>query len=260
MIRREEPDSIWLIHQASHAYISGVMAAHWIGDGAMAFAPRDELILAASHHDAGWMMAERQLGLNEQGMPRTFTEMPLDDHFTIWQDSIESVFFQNRYAGLLTSLHCTALYELRLRFVDDPPEDKARIRSFLDHWSGWQADLTGVLAKHPRYSLAAQPAQLAENVRLLQVWDYLSLLLGMSAVHEQTLDDIPLNAGVRGTVQIASHGLRGMAIDPFPFDESLMFWIDARQVFGGPFESASDFQAILASVPYQPLVFEVVPL
>lgn len=260
MIRREEPDSIWLIHQAAHAYLSGAIATHWIGDGAMAFAPRDDLILAAHNHDAGWVDAERQIGLNAQGMPRTFTEMPLDGHFTIWEDSIQAVFYQNRYAGLLTSLHCTALYEQRLRFVADPPQDKARIEAFLDRWRCWQDDLTGVLANHPRYSLAVQPNQLAENVRLLQVWDYLSLLLCMSAVREQTLDDVPFNTGMRDTLQIASHGPRGMALDPFPLDEPLTFWIDARQVIGGPFDAASEFQALLADVPYQPLVFELVPL
>jgi hypothetical protein len=260
MIRREEPDAIWLIHQSAHAYISGMIAAHWIGDGTMELAPRNDLILAAYNHDAGWVDAERCLGLNEQGMPRTFTEMPLDDHFAIWQDSIEAVFFQNRYAGLLTSRHCTALYELRLRFVADPPEDKARIQAFLDHWHCWQAEVTGALVNHPFYSLVAQPDRLAENVRLLQVWDYLSLLLGMSAVHEQTLEDIPLNTGVRGTLQVASHGARGMALDPFPLDAPLTCWIEARQIIGGPFNSESNFQTIVAAVPYQSLVFEIVPL
>ncbi|MBN1564227.1 MAG: DUF3891 family protein [Anaerolineae bacterium] len=260
MIRREEPDAIWLIQQMAHAYISGAIAAHWIGNGTMSLAPRDDLVLAATNHDAGWLDADRQPGLNDQGMPRTFTEMPLDQHFTIWRDSIEAVFFQSRYAGLLTSRHCTALYEQRLRFVADTPDDKARIEDFLAYWHGWQDDQIAAMADHPVYAPFVAPDRLAENVRLLQVWDYLSLLLGMSAVHEQTLDDIPFNSGVRGTLHIASQGLRGMTLDPYPLDAPLTLWIDAREVIGGPFDSASEFQTLLADVPYQPLHFAISPL
>lgn len=226
----------------------------------MPLEPRADLVLVATTHDAGWVDAERQLGLNEQGIPRTFTEMPLDDHFVIWTNSIESVAYQNRYAGLLTSRHCTALYEQRLRFVADSPEEKVRVRAFLAHWQNWQAGMIAALADHPYYASAVQPDRLAENLRLLQVWDYLSLLLTMSVVHEMVLDDIPLNFGVRGTMQVASQGQRGMMLDPYPLDESLAFWVDARQVIGGPFDSESDFQAALADMPYQPLHFEISPL
>ncbi len=260
MIRREEPETTWVIHQAAHAAIAGQIAGHWIATPYGKASPREDLLIAASGHDAGWAAAERQPRINAQGQPRTFTEMDLDEHFGIWQDSIEAVFVQSRYAALLTSLHCSALYDMRLRFVDDPPEDQARIRAFLRERQAWQDDLIAALRDNPRYAPAVAPDALATNLRLLQVWDYLSLLVCMSPVHKQTIEDVPLGNEHRATLRIAPRGLRGMAITPFPLDAPLTVWIEARQVCGGPFAGDADLQAALCHAPYQPLVFEFCPL
>ncbi len=260
MIRREEGDAIWVIHQPAHAYISGRIAEHWTGSGDMVIAPREELLVAAYTHDAGWASAEQQPRLNAQGQPRTFTEMDLDEHFTIWQGSIEAVFAQNRYAALLTSLHCAALYDMRLRYIDDPPEDRARIHAFLKQRRAWQDALIAALSDHPQYGRAVQPEPLAENLRLLQVWDYLSLLLCMSPVNEQMLDDVPFHANLRRALYVAPDGARGMTLEPFPLDHPVTVWVDARQIVGGPFASHAAFRQVLAECPYEPLAFELKPV
>ena len=260
MIRREESDSIWVIHQATHAYVAGQIAEHWVGDGNMLVQPRDELIVAAYYHDTGWAATERQPRVNAQGKPRTFTEMDLEEHFTIWQDSIYGVFAQNRYAGLLVSMHCSALYDQRLRYIDDPPDDKARVKAFLGARREWERALIATLTDHPRYGLAVQSATLAHNLRLLQVWDYLSLLLCMGPVYEQVLEDVPFNEGQRDVLYVAAKGTRGLLLEPYPLDQSLTLWMDARQVMGGPFESDDALQRALCDVPYKPLVFEVAPI
>ncbi len=260
MIRRTEAGVTWLIHQAAHAYIAGKLAAHWVGTGGMALVPRDDLLIAATFHDAGWYAAERTPRVNGQGQPRTFTEMDLDEHFAIWRASIESVFAQSRYAGLLTSLHCSALYALRLRYLDDPPADKRRIEAFLDERHAWQEALIAALRDHPLYSRAVTPGALEENLRLLQVWDYLSLLVCMGSVHEQALEDVPVDRGTRATLRVAADGLRGMALDPFPLDGPLTVWIEARPVNKGVFASDTELQDALRGVPYRPLAFEFVPL
>jgi hypothetical protein len=163
----------------------------------------------------------------------------------------------NRYGGLLTSLHCAALYERRLRYLDDPPADRARIEAFLEARYTWQDELIAALKDHPRYALAVEADPLAENLRLLQVWDYLSLMLCMTPVHEQIVDDVPLGNSQRATLRIAANGSRGMVIDPFPLDGPLTLWIDARQVIGGPFADDAALRRALDDVPYRPLVFEV---
>lgn len=260
MIRREETGTIWVIHQMAHATIAGLIAQHWVGSGSMTLEPREELLIAALNHDAGWATTEDQPTINADGEPRTFTEMPLDVHFTIWERSITAVHKQNRYAGLLTVQHCLALYEMRLKFLADPPEDRARIDVFMTRWRIWQEQLVAALTDHPYYGLLVQPDALARNLRLVQVWDYLSLVLCMSPVFEQTLEDVPLSNEDRVTLRIAGSGQRGMALDPYPLDAPLTLWIDARQVLGGPFEDDAGLQAALVDVPYKPLVFEIGPL
>jgi hypothetical protein len=260
MIRREESGTVWLIHQAAHAFVAGQIAEHWIGGGQMTVQPREELLIAAYCHDAGWLGYEQQPRINAQGQPCTFTEMDLEEHFGIWESSIRSVFAQNRYAGLLTALHCKDLYEQRLRYLGDPPEARAHIQTFLDTWRAWIEDLIATLGSHPRYSLAVQPDPLAENLRLLQVWDYLSLALCMSHVYEQTVEDIPYAPGERDVLYLAAGGERSMVLNPFPLDHPLTLWIDARQVIGGPFDSDDALRAALDGVPYKPLVFEIGPL
>lgn len=260
MIRRDESESTWLIHQAAHAYISGQLAQHWVGDGSLRIFPREEVLIAAFAHDNGWSRAEECPIINRYGQPATFTEWTLEEHLAIWRESIALVFAQNRYAALLTSLHCSALYDQRLRYVDDPPAQKARIHEFLDERRAWEASLIAALQPHARYGLAVQPEQLAHNLRLLQVWDYLSLLLCMGSVFEQTLEDVPLSEHNRAILRLAASGPRGLALDPFPLDAPLAIWIDARQIVGVPFASTEIFRGRLNDTAYRPLMFEVEPL
>lgn len=257
MIRRVESDTVWVISQTAHAYIAGQIAGHWIGSGKMAPTPREELLIAAYNHDAGWTVPDQQPRINAEGQPRTFTEMDMDEHFDIWRRSIEAVFVQNRYAGLLTSRHCTALYEMRLANFPDPPATRARIKAFLETQHAWEDKLIATMHDHPRYALAVEPDCLAENLRLLQVWDYLSLLVCMSTVREQMLEDVPLDDGKRGVLRLASDAPRSMLIDPFPLDQPLTLWIDARQVNGGPFADDTALRHTLAGTSYRPLVFEI---
>jgi len=259
MIRREEAGATWLIHQAAHAYIAGQIAQHWIGGGSLQLFPREELLIAAFAHDNGWVKAEASPSINRYGQPATFTEMPLEEHLAIWRDSIHLIFAQSRYAALLASLHCSALYDQRLRYVDDPPDHKARIHAFVDERRAWEAQLTQALKTHARYGPAVEPERLAHNLRLIQVWDYLSVLVCMGPVFEQTLEDVPLAEHDHAVIRLAPTGPRGLALDPYPLDGPLAVWIDARRIDGGPFESSAAYRSRLADAPYKPLMFEFEP-
>jgi len=262
MIRREEPEATWLIHQGAHAAIAGQIAVHWIGGGQMVLDPREELLLAAHNHDAGWVAADQSPHLTPNGQPRNFTEMDLDQHFSIWRASVASVFMQNRYAGLLTSLHSTALYDLRLRFLDDPEAERARIRAYVDEAKAWQSALIAALHDHPRYGAAVTGGALGTNLRLLQVWDYLSLMLCMSTVHEQVLDDVPLGEnGARGEIRLLPGGPRVMLLDPYPLDAPLTLWADAHPLpAGSTFADEDALRAALERAGYAPRTFEIAPL
>lgn len=258
MIRREEAGAYWVIQQTAHAFLAAQIVARWRWEASQPLL-REELVLAAAAHDAGWVTADEQPRPNLGGYPRTFTEMDLHTHFDIWTASIETVYAQNRFAGLLTSQHCTALYEQRLRFLSDPPDDRAQITAFLARWYDWQRALIAALFNHPRYARAVEPETLALHLRLLQVCDYLSLLLCMGPVMEQSLNDVPLPGGAHSLLRISGDGARAMTLDPFPLTEPLVLWVDARQVIGAPFKDAAALRAALQDVPYKPLVFEIGP-
>ena len=132
--------------------------------------------------------------------------MDMDDHFGIWTDSIQAVFVQNRYAGLLTSLHCSDLYEKRLRFLADPPPARSRIHAFLEERRAWEKQTIAALSSHPRYALAIEEQDLLCNLRLLQVWIICRWLVCMRPVHEQTLEDVRSAAA-----SACCCGLRAMA-------------------------------------------------
>ncbi len=256
MIRREEPDAVWLIHQTAHTRLAGEIAAHWQAD----FAPREALILAALNHDAGWPEFEQHLRVNAEGWPRSFLEMGAEEHFTIWERSIWAMFVQDRYAGLLTSLHSAALYERRLHVPPaDPAARQTEIEAFLGKWRAWQDEVIAALRDHPYYGPAVQPETLKRNLRLLQVWDYLSLMLCWGPVKEDTLAEVPLD-DTACTLRLAGEGRRTMLLDPYPLDAPLTLWVDARQVVGGPFADDDALQRALAEVPYRPLMFEIKPL
>ena len=259
MIRREENGQIWAIRQTVHAFVSGEIAAHWIGTDACAVAPRAELMLAAATHDAGWLAADQQPHINAAGQPRDFMAMDLDQHFAIWRESIAAVFAQNRYAGLLTSLHACALYQMRLDAAGDPPEIREQIAAFLENQRAWEHALIVELSNHPHLSSHVAPDQLARNLRLLQVWDYLSLLLCMGPVREQTIKAVPLAENKNSAIHVAPHGHRGLALTPFPLDQPLTIWVDAQVLAGEPFSSDEALQQSLARAPYAPLALEVCP-
>ncbi|HML23834.1 MAG TPA: DUF3891 family protein [Aggregatilinea sp.] len=252
MIRRHEPDAIWLIHQGTHAHLAGQIAARWAENGSP-ITPREELILAAIVHDTGWNAADQAPRLNDKGLPRSFMEMDLQEHMQIWQRSIWGAFAQNRYAGLLTSLHCSALYDMRLNEWNDSPEDREMIAAFLEAQRQWEHGVIADLRDHPRYGDAVAEERLAENLRLLQVWDYLSLLVCMGPDHEETIPNVPVEGGQRTTLRVKPAGTHTIRVEPFPLDTSLMVWIDARRLHGAPFDSDEALRRALDDAAYEPL-------
>lgn len=251
MIRRHEPGAIWLIHQGAHAFLAAQIAAHWTGLGADAL--REELILTAAVHDAGWTSAEQPPTLNPDGLPRSFMEMPMRQHMQIWRSSIESAFAQNPYAGLLTSLHCTALYAARQANETDAPEDAAAIAEFVAERRGWEEALAIDLRDHPRYSAGAAEGMLAESLRRLQVWDYLSLLACLGPEQDTHLDDVPLADGCRRPLHVTPGEGRQVVVDPFPLDMPLEVWIAARRLPDATFAADDALAEALVEVPYEAL-------
>ena len=53
MVLREDGDGVLCIGQPAHAWVSGQLARAWGNERFGAFAPREEVCLAAAQHDLG---------------------------------------------------------------------------------------------------------------------------------------------------------------------------------------------------------------
>src|SRR3954468_13228628 len=127
LLRPDGDDDVICIGQPAHAWLSGQLAARWRPRPE----PYEEVVLAATQHDAGMADWDAAPELNETtGLPQSFMEMALDTHLRLWSHAPQRVMPQSRYAALLVSMHGSALYRMRaLTRMDD--EDAAKVRSYL---------------------------------------------------------------------------------------------------------------------------------
>jgi hypothetical protein len=153
MLLRPDGDAVICIGQPAHAFISGQLATRWEPK------PSEEVILAATQHDAGMADWDAAPELNpETGLPQSFMEMELATHLRLWSHAPYRVLPQSRYAAVLVSMHGTALYEMRKRRT---PE----IERYLDEQRELQRTLGGDFDQD----------QLENDQQLLWRWDSMSL-------------------------------------------------------------------------------------
>jgi hypothetical protein len=153
MLLRPDGDGVICIGQPAHAFVSGQLAARWEPR------PSEEVILAATQHDAGMADWDAAPELNpETGLPQSFMEMELSTHLELWSHAPYRVLPQSRYAAVLVSMHGTALYEMRKRRT---PE----IGKYLDEQRELQRTLGADFDQE----------QLRRDQHLLWSWDSMSL-------------------------------------------------------------------------------------
>jgi hypothetical protein len=219
MLLRPDGDATICIGQPAHAFLSGQLAARWEPK------PPEEVILAATQHDAGMADWDAAPELNpETGLPQSFMEMSLDTHLELWTHAPHRVLPQSRYAALLVSMHGTALYELRRR------KDAAIVR-YLDEQRSLQRRLGGDFDQD----------ELRRDQQLLWAWDFLSL--GLCLRWEgRSVNGLTLEANT---------------IDPWPFaTDSVQLHTEGRRL-EGRFSSEKAMQRALDAAPWVTLAFEL---
>jgi hypothetical protein len=219
MLLRPDGDATICIGQPAHAFLSGQLAARWEPQ------PPEEVILAATQHDAGMADWDAAPELNtETGLPQSFMEMDLSTHLRLWSHAPHRVLPQSRYAALLVSMHGTALYELRKRKDD-------AIVSYLDEQRALQA----------RLSEGLDIEAVRRHQQLLWAWDFLSL--GLCLRWE--------GRSVNGLT------LEAKTIEPWPFaSESVHLHTEGRRL-QGRFAEEAEMRAALAAAPWVTLDFEL---
>ncbi len=195
LLRADEGGTI-CIGQASHAWLSGQLARAWTPEPALA-GFWEELCLAATHHDLGMALHDREPLLDAaSGGPVGFTALPLEVHLELWDAAPGALETQSAWAALLVSRHGSGLYARR-DLTRASAADAAAIRAALGRWA----------AREARWAAwaGARPQDVERAAALLRLWDALSLAL--------CLDWAPW-AG-EGAVLAA-----GNALSPWPFGEA----------------------------------------
>jgi hypothetical protein len=210
MLFRAEPSCVLAISQPTHAWISGQILRAW--DEALG----EPLLLAAEHHDIGWLDWETAPTFNpETGRPHLFREIGAAVHSPMWRQGVERALGAwGAHVALLVSRHGGVIYR---RYTDrhrTDEADAAAAQAYLET----QAPIEAEWAKMLRLDAGA----LQKETWLVALVDTLSL-----ALCGELKTPIELDApNARGGTET----LRLIERPDHPFDFVLSPWPFSRDV------------------------------
>ncbi|HYL63233.1 MAG TPA: DUF3891 family protein [Candidatus Methylomirabilis sp.] len=259
MIIQEQGDQLILIRQTDHAVLAGFLARSL---GSKAFSrpePFESFCLAAAEHDNGWSEWEMlpQLDL-KTFMPYNFMSIPTEEHIALYQRGIERVVREDRYAGLLVSMHCAGLYDrtratmpgFSAKYVKS--NEAHLVSDFLQRLRLQQLRLKVDLRADPLMKDHADEKVLQANLQRLEAMDRLSLYFCLAPLDGSTIDAVPANgSGKEVDWDLQPSGKNLVMLNPYPFQKDpLHISILARRVPKRPYADEGEFQKILAQAPY----------
>jgi uncharacterized protein DUF3891 len=220
MLVRDAGETWQLVLQPHHADLCGQLARAWGGEGFAPPRPLDAVVLASTRHDDGWAVWERRPRLNADGEPQSFFTVPVPVHLSFYRAAVDVVLDEDRYAGLLVSMHMSGLYRARYGVMPTPGmtlegEARAQAEAFAAEEEARQAALAR--------ELGVEDGERWTNYALLQVLDVVSLYFGLADVEagtEGAVEGVPTADGGRTRIAISPLGPWRVRFDPFPFHES----------------------------------------
>jgi len=257
MIRRRDNPHL-IITQTAHSWLAGQLAAQWGNQAFQISTLAQEVLLAAINHDQGWFLWEQRPEIDAEQRPIDFFDMPVPLHLQIWRHSIYGMATQNHYAALLVSRHARFLVEMRLEKGAHCVEaDENRLREFVNKQKQWEADTLFRLQGNPYFADGCQTHHLEANVRLLQIFDWLSLLLCMDKLKESVVVDAPGKTPNECVdIRIRPIGENRATILPWPFSRPRFdVMAQARRLPAEKFASNQAFQFAWNAAEIVPLVF-----
>jgi hypothetical protein len=248
MLLREDERGVLAIGQQSHAWLSGQLAWAWGNERFGVVEPREEVCLAAAQHDVGWAQRDLEPLYNpDTGLPRSFIQMPLQEHLRIWTEGPERLVTQSRYAALLASLHGWRLYERR-DLERLPIAESEAISNFLAAQRKFQNELIG--------TLDTDRQQLERDSMLLWTWDYLSLALCLNWA-TATAKRCPIAEG-EVDLELSRDG-GAWQVAPWPFTvQRVAVRCEGRRL-NGPYADEPQMRDALETAPWETLEVELSP-
>jgi hypothetical protein len=234
-----------LIPQIEHAHLAGRLAEHWGAGGFAPLEPREELLWAVQHHDDGWRDWDHAPDVDPTtGIPRSFTEMEIDDSLAIWSGSIDRAARAGKLQGYLVAGHFCALARRAAAWRQNAPawpqaeqfitQYELQMNAWLEAWK--RADPRANTTTIARSALAQ-----------LQFFDLLSLWFCCAEATES--EAVPTPAGPELT--ISPQDFRRLRLSPWPLTVAqLNLEIPGRIVPAGHYGSRD----VLAAAPSQPVL------
>jgi hypothetical protein len=257
MLHRQEGESLVVISQPAHAWVSGQLADAW-GDASAGFAaPSAEVRVAAHQHDIGWLDWEAQPTLNpETQLPYAFNQLPTLQHLGVWSTSTPRALAYGYLPATLISMHGTYLYERFHDFNADADEEAAAAREFLRREGEFQRDaLARIEALH-----GIGEERVRELRALISTWDAMSLALCMGATKRRGFSGVPSS---NGPVEIEMMPVDDeecrFRFSPWPFRPDRLTVVCEGRGIEERFGDAVTMRAALRSAPAVRLRFDLMP-
>jgi hypothetical protein len=264
MIIQEQADHLVLIRQTDHAVLSGHFARELGNELFTPPEPAESFRLAATEHDNGWTEWELLPEIDPVTfLPYSFMSISTPEHIELYQRGIERVVKVDRYAGLLVSMHCLALYDrtratmpgFSAKYVKS--QEAPMVTEFLQTLRLQQLRLKVDLRADPAMKDYTGEKWLQANAQRLEALDRLSLYFCMGPLEGATIDAVP--ADYKGTEvdwDLQPEGTNAATLEPYPFRrDPLEISILARRIPKRHYADDADFEKTLGQASYFALKF-----
>ena len=233
MVFSYDENRLLVVLQTDHSRVAGRLAAHWSNDTFAEPKPWFSMILAAQEHDGGWWEWELRPTLNDQARPPDYISgggIPRDVHVAFDRNGIARVLEQDRYAGLIVSMHQAGLNNQGFGMLPHMPDRSAvpEVAQFLREQEELRRSLIEELRGSPAFAPYVSDEQIWRNYKLMEVFDQLAQILcnryplnsrerknGPPAI----LKHVPVASGADdATLSIEVVDERSAVLRPYPFD------------------------------------------
>jgi Protein of unknown function (DUF3891) len=188
MLVRDLGDAYQLVLQPDHGRLSGQLAAAWAEDPVLSAELRKALTLAATRHDDGWAVWERDPRLDDDHRPQGFLGVPRPSMLSSYRACADIVCAENPAAGLLVSMHVSGLQRGRYGLMGGECTPLEDLDPVIREFTVAEEDRQEQLAS----TLGISEAQRWRAYRRLQFVDVLSLFFGLADLEQG--DSRPLDS------------------------------------------------------------------
>jgi len=257
MVFPYDESRLLVVLQTDHSRVAGQLATHWSNDTFAEPKPWLSMILAAQEHDTGWWEWELKPTLNDQARPADYISgggIPRAVHVAFDRNGIRRVLEQDRYAGLMVSMHQAGLNNQGFGMLPHMPDRSAvpQVAQFLREQEELRGTLIEDLRRSPAFAPYVSEEQIWTNYKLIEVFDQLAQILcnryPLNSAERKNgpptaLKHVPVLPGADDvTLTLQAVDKHTAILRPYPFDvDPLAISFPARLVTNRTYGSEDEF-------------------